>query len=68
MYEPDEVVQWGDEGPNPYLHTCLRCGKVWIRRIMHKPKTCANPKCRSPYWDVPPKNKKLKQEPANDQP
>jgi len=31
---------------------CLRCGYEWVgRRGRPAPKTCANPKCRSPYWD-----------------
>jgi len=33
---------------------CLRCGHSWLRRI-EKPRICPNPKCHSPYWDLPPK-------------
>jgi predicted Zn-ribbon and HTH transcriptional regulator len=35
--------------------TCLRCGAEWWPRTPEKPKTC--PKCRSPYWDTPRKDK-----------
>jgi predicted Zn-ribbon and HTH transcriptional regulator len=30
---------------------CKRCGYEWIPRSYEKPNRCANPKCRSPYWD-----------------
>lgn len=42
---------------------CLRCGWEWprVRGATKDPETCANPKCRSPYWQTPrkrqPKNK-----------
>jgi hypothetical protein len=29
---------------------CLRCGHEWATRLGH-PTRCANPKCKSPYWD-----------------
>jgi len=29
---------------------CKRCGHRWATKLLH-PTTCANPKCRSPYWD-----------------
>ncbi len=38
---------------------CLRCGYHWWPSIdsktgkVLKPKTCANPLCRSPYWSKP---------------
>jgi len=35
---------------------CTRCHYEWHPRMDDKPKTC--PKCRSPYWDSPRKNKK----------
>lgn len=38
-----------DEGL--YKHTC-RHGCVWYSKN-ENPKTCANKKCRSPYWDKP---------------
>jgi len=32
--------------------TCERCGKVWIAKQQNiVPKTCANVKCRSKYWN-----------------
>lgn len=34
---------------------CNRCEAEWYPRSGEKPKTC--PKCRSPYWDSPRKNK-----------
>ena len=33
------------------LCTCTRCGWQWYPKTPEKPKTCANQKCRSPYWD-----------------
>lgn len=32
---------------------CLRCGYEWYPKTPDIPKTCANPKCRSPYWNKP---------------
>ena len=44
---------------------CNRCNYVWLSQwrdyFSHtlketkKPITCPNPKCRSPYWDIPKK-------------
>ena len=31
--------------------TCLRCGWEWFPVKDGEPKTCTNPKCRSPYWN-----------------
>ena len=31
--------------------TCKRCGYTWWPKSPKKPITCANPKCRSPYWN-----------------
>ena len=45
--------------------TCKRCGYSWHNRLYTengsplKPVACANPKCRSPYWD---RDKKVKKE------
>jgi len=39
-----------------YFYVCSRCGHEWYPRGTEQPKTC--PKCRSPYWDSPRKNKK----------
>jgi len=33
---------------------CLRCGCTWVPRI-EAPKRC--PGCKSPYWNVPRKEK-----------
>ena len=30
-------------------HKCTRCGYEW--KSYKIPKTCANPKCKSPYWN-----------------
>lgn len=36
-----------------YWH-CLRCGYVWpVKDPTKRPKSCANVKCKSPYWDRP---------------
>lgn len=41
--------------------TCNRCLYSWYPKTESIPKTCANPKCRSPYWNKERKyNKKLK--------
>lgn len=38
-------------------YKCERCGHEWIpRENTKKPRVC--PKCKSPYWDIPRKNKK----------
>ena len=31
---------------------CKRCGYVWTQRLEDDPKRCANPSCRSVYWDT----------------
>lgn len=33
--------------------TCLRCGNQFYPSSDELPKTCPNPKCRSPYWNKP---------------
>ena len=39
---------------------CFRCRNEWIPQdIKDRPVTC--PKCKSPYWNKPRKNKKVKQ-------
>jgi hypothetical protein len=35
--------------------TCTRCGYQWPMRFDRRPATCANRKCKSPYWDKPRK-------------
>jgi hypothetical protein len=34
---------------------CHRCKNTWYPRTPEKPKVC--PACKSPYWDIPRKNK-----------
>ena len=36
--------------------SCLRCGHAWLPRQTDKPIVC--PKCKSPWWDIPKKEKK----------
>lgn len=31
---------------------CQRCGHTWHPRRNSRPARCANPKCRSPYWNT----------------
>lgn len=33
-----------------WRHECNRCGNVWYSR-KESPKSCANSKCKSPYWN-----------------
>ena len=37
---------------------CKRCGHKWRPRQNKLPKVCPNPKCKSPYWNIPRKKKK----------
>lgn len=37
---------------------CLKCGFEWYPRI-EDVRQCANPKCRTARWDVPPKTKEV---------
>jgi len=34
---------------------CCRCGYTWAKKKEYedKPVTCANQKCKTPYWDRP---------------
>ena len=34
------------------IHNCNRCYHQWLGKL-ENPKTCANPKCRTPYWNKP---------------
>ena len=34
---------------------CRRCGHRWVPRRTLTPRRCSNPKCRTPYWNVPRK-------------
>ena len=38
---------------------CGRCEHIWTPRNKESPKVC--PRCKSPYWDTPRKNKQAKQ-------
>jgi len=40
------------------LLNCLRCGHNWRPKSDKLPKVCPNPKCKSPYWNKPRKEKK----------
>ena len=33
--------------------TCCRCGWTWVPYRRKRPARCANPTCRSPYWQTP---------------
>ncbi len=33
-----------------WLHQCNRCEYEWASKTK-EPKTCANTKCKSPYWN-----------------
>lgn len=33
------------------MWTCTRCGYNWPKKGGAVPGTCANPKCKSPYWN-----------------
>ena len=35
-----------------WLHTCRTCDNKWTSKKQW-PVTCANTKCRSPYWNKP---------------
>lgn len=35
-----------------WLHECNRCKHKWTSKI-ENPGSCANIKCRSPYWNKP---------------
>lgn len=38
------------------IKTCLRCGHEWP--TTGDPRVC--PKCKSPYWDIPKREKKIR--------
>ncbi len=37
-------------------YVCERCEHRWVSRLAEEPRVC--PLCKSPYWNVPRKNKK----------
>ncbi len=39
---------------------CTRCSWVWYPKSPKPPQTCANPHCRSPYFDRPRQTKQEK--------
>ena len=41
---------------NNWLHKCNRCKYEWVSK-KKTPNTCAEKKCRSPYWNKPRKYK-----------
>ena len=45
-----------------YVHNCNRCGHEWVGKLQ-TPNTCANPKCRTPYWNKLRKRKQNKTKP-----
>lgn len=49
-------------------HKCYRCGHEW-RPInigsKELPRTCPNPKCKSPFWDRPVTRKKTSEKIKN---
>ena len=45
-------------------YICERCGHIWVSRLIKSgdkkaPVVC--PKCKSPYWNIPRKNKKKRE-------
>ena len=46
-----------------YVHSCNRCKYEWVGRLK-TPKTCANSKCRTPYWNKPCIRKQNKIKPS----
>lgn len=45
-----ETKPVSDDG---FVCTCLRCGAQWVKRTLALPKSCANKRCHSVYWDTP---------------
>ena len=42
---------------NIFRYNCLRCKHVWASK-QERPRVC--PKCKTPYWDTPPKSETIK--------
>lgn len=36
------------------MHKCRKCNWQWLARTLDKPVRCANPTCRTPYWESQP--------------
>lgn len=49
-----------------HIHHCLRCGHEWPSKL-EKPLRCANPRCKSPYWDRPRRNEAQGRQKESDQ-
>ena len=47
------------------FHNCNRCNHKWIGKLS-EPKTCANPKCRTPYWNKPRVRKQIRRKPSTE--
>ena len=47
------------------FHHCNRCNHKWVGKLA-EPKTCANPKCRTPYWNKPRIRKQTKRAISNE--
>ena len=47
------------------FHKCNRCNHKWIGKLV-EPKTCANPKCRTPYWNKPRVRKQIRKKLASE--
>ena len=43
----------------PKIHTCQRCDHVWASRASNPDPTIC-PKCKTPYWRVPPRHRRAK--------
>jgi len=46
-------------------YICERCKHLWVPRNYSKKEPLVCPKCKSPYWNIPKKNKKVKNEKKN---
>lgn len=45
----------GRKQPTVRKLRCKRCGHTWYPRSPKRPRTCPNNRCRSAWWDVPPR-------------
>lgn len=50
---PAEILDMCDSILDIFFNKCLRCGYAWPKKEGKTPGTCANPKCKSPYWNKP---------------